>query len=279
MPSILNRQVKHTQYLSCEDPHLGVEGISRTQYTLRAMKAIILCAGNTARLSFSPKGTASALLPIKGKPIIEYIVNKLQDIKELNEIIVVSSSRFYKQFQMWADKYVLRQPLTVVNIEREKTACAGAIVDLVDVLKQQGINDDILVVGGDNLFSFMLDGFIDFAYRCYPQNVIGAYYLNGNLKPKKYGLMKLNETGAVIDFCEKPLVLNGLRLASICIYFFPREKLYRLYEYKNQAPKSHTIGSYIEWLTRKEQVSGYEFEGLWFDIADEDSYAEAVCTF
>jgi len=243
------------------------------------MKAIILCAGNTARLPFSPKGCASALLPIKGKPIIEYIVNKLQAVNGLSEIIVVSNNRFYEQFQQWADNYVSSWPLTIVNTERKNTACPGAIADLVSVLKTRRVDDDILVIGGDNLFSFMLDEFVDFARNCYPQNVIGAYSLNGKLKPKKYGLLKLDETGQVIDFCEKPPVLNGLRLASICIYFFPKEKLDRLYEYQGQAPKTHTIGSYIEWLSRKEGVKGYEFEGSWFDIADDDTYTEAVCTF
>jgi len=231
-------------------------------------------------LPFSPKGSASALLPVKGKPIIEYIVNKLRLVRGVSEIVVVSSGRFYKQFQQWADNCLLACALTVVSSEpKNAKACPGAVSDLVYVLTKQHIDDDILVVGGDNLFSFMLDDFVDFARSRYPQNVIGVYSLNGKLKPKKYGLLKLDEAGRVVDFSEKPASLNGLRLASVCIYFFPKEKLARLYEYQDQMPKAPTIGSYVEWLSRREYVSGYEFEGLWFDIADEDSYTDAVCTF
>ena len=101
-------------------------------------------------------------------------------------------------------------------------------------------------------------------------------------------MVKLDNTGKVIEFHEKPKHLNGSRLVSMCLYYFPREKLSLIKEYLSKPPLPigervgvrGAIGAYIEWLSRKDAVYGYRFkEGDWLSIRDADAYTEAVCTF
>ena len=66
------------------------------------MKAIILAAGYATRLYPLTINTPKALLPINKKPIIDYIVDELNTISEIDEIYVVTNSRFAQHFTDWA---------------------------------------------------------------------------------------------------------------------------------------------------------------------------------
>ncbi|MCK4810138.1 MAG: nucleotidyltransferase family protein [Candidatus Omnitrophica bacterium] len=244
------------------------------------MKAIILAAGYGTRLYPLTKERAKPLLPIRGKPIIEFIVNKVQLIEEVEEIFIVSNNRFFKQFQQWLDNFNSETPIKLINDgslnHKDKL---GAVKDLAFVCEKENIDDDLLVLGGDNLFSFSLDEFVDFTKKLRPNNVIGVYNLNGKLKANKFGIVKMDNTSKVIEFFEKPNQLNGSQLISTCLYFFPKEKVSLIKEYFQADNDLDKIGSYLEWLSQRDSVYGYTFQGDWFDIGDLDSYTEAVFTF
>ena len=244
------------------------------------IKAIILTADSGLRLPNLAKTTLSSLLPIKGSPAIEYIVDRLQLLDEVDEIDIVVNSRFHSQFKDWSANYASSIPIKIIdNGTFNHKDSRGAVKDLYLSIDNGQQDKDILVVGADNIFSFDLNEFIDFAKSQYPHNLIGVYDLNGKLKPKKFGVVKVDAGNNVIDFWEKPDSLNGSRLISTCLYFFPKEKLHLIKKYIEEESGSHYPGDYIKWLTQRERVKAYKFEGLWFDISDIDSYTEAVFTF
>lgn len=249
------------------------------------MKALILAAGYATRLYPITIHKPKSLLTIKGKPIIEYTINKLESLEQLDQILIVTNHKFFKQFQSWLDNFPSLKPIKLLNdgstSEKDKL---GAIRDLALALTKENLDDDVLVIGGDNLFSAPLNEFIDFAKGIRPNNAIGVYNLNGKYESNRYGVVKLGADKKIIQFCEKPPNANGINhngstLVSMCLYFFSKEKISLIQEYLKEGNDIDKAGSYIHWLSNRDAVYGYTFPGSWLDIGDIDSYTEAVFTF
>src|SRR3954453_15535534 len=121
------------------------------------MKVLILGAGYATRLYPLTLTQPKPLLPVSGKPMIDHVLDNLASIPEVDRVYVVTNSKFAKQFQSWADAYrASKTPLdfTIVNDgSTDDTNKLGAIGDLHLVLVREHIDDDVIVVPGDNLFS------------------------------------------------------------------------------------------------------------------------------
>jgi glucose-1-phosphate thymidylyltransferase len=244
------------------------------------MKVIILCAGSSTRTPLASKSAQPALLPVKGKPVIEHILNRIQGLDNVGGVTILTNAGFHDHFKTWLNGYNSTVPVTILHNEKNNGRdCRGACADLRYVIDKQSINEDVLVIGGDNLFNFTLNDFIAFAGRLSDSVTTGAFNPNGSLRPKKYSLLKLDGDDRVVDFCEKPLILNGLRLISICLYYIPKEKLPALAIYAKEHTAGASLGSYLEWLVKTESVKGYTFQGQWYDVSDEEAYSEAVFSF
>ena len=65
------------------------------------MKVIIAVAGYGTRLLPLTASQPKALLPIKGMPILNYLIEKLDSVKAIDTIYVLSNNRFYTNFAWW----------------------------------------------------------------------------------------------------------------------------------------------------------------------------------
>src|SRR5688572_19479938 len=121
------------------------------------MKVIILAAGYATRLHPLTLTRPKPLLPVAGKPMIEYVLDNLVPIRGIDRIYVVTNAKFAQSFQEWSDDYHKCEPqleFTIVNDgSTDDTNKLGAIGDLYLVLDRENVDDDIIVVAGDNLFS------------------------------------------------------------------------------------------------------------------------------
>jgi len=214
---------------------------------------VVLCAGYGTRLYPLTKEAPKALLPIRGKPILEYICDKIQLLDGVDKVFIVVNGRFFGQFKAWLDNYPARLPVKLINDgSKNHKDRLGAVRDLAFVVEKENITDDILVLGGDNLFDFGLAEFIKRSLNVSPNPVIGIYNLDGKCKAKKYGVVKTNREGRVIDFCEKPQKLNGSRLVSLCLYYLPKQTLHLLDEYiKNAIHNTHDEIRYLSAVVRR----------------------------
>src|SRR5208282_861007 len=128
------------------------------------MKALILAAGYGTRLAAVIKDTPKPLIPVGDRPLIDYVVDKLQTINSLSEIVVVSNNKFTPHFQKWATSRGGKLPIRVVNDgTNTPEERLGSVGDIRFVWEREGSLQDWLIIGGDNLFDGDLTQFVDYA--------------------------------------------------------------------------------------------------------------------
>ncbi|MBM3249922.1 MAG: nucleotidyltransferase family protein [Candidatus Omnitrophica bacterium] len=243
------------------------------------MKALILAAGYATRMYPLTRDYPKPLLLVRNKPIVDYIVEKLEGLDGLDEIILVTNSKFISSFRRWMKRKRLTHRLTLVDdLTTDNAHRRGAIGDIDFVLSRKKIRQDLLVIGGDNLFDGTLQDFLRFA-RGKAKPVIGAYDIKSRAKAAKYGVIRLDRSKRVIDFKEKP-AKPASTLVAMCLYYFPKDKLGLIRQYlRIKSHRQDATGFYIDWLKNRCPAYGFVFKGRWYDIGDYKYYYEAKRKF
>jgi glucose-1-phosphate thymidylyltransferase len=235
------------------------------------MEALILAAGYATRLGELTQHRPKPLLPVGSRPMIDYIFRQLADMPEVSRVNVVTNEKFAAQFNDWAASHGSTMAISIVNDGTTSDADKlGAVGDIRLVIDRNQIDDDLLVVAGDNLFDFRLQKFVDF-FQAHGSSV--GLYDTGDLEiMKQYAVVELDEfSHRITDFVEKPSEPRST-LAATCIYLWRREHLplVERYEGNLDAP-----GHYVQWLTKQVGVYGFCIPGEWRDIGTPEQYAEA----
>ncbi|MFH0913282.1 MAG: nucleotidyltransferase family protein [Candidatus Omnitrophota bacterium] len=243
------------------------------------MKALILAAGYATRLYPLTREYPKPLLKVGQRPIIDYIIDKLQGLEEIDEIIVVTNSKFMPQFKKWRLSLKIKKRISLIDdLTSSHKDKRGAIGDMHFVINKKRLKDDLLVIGGDNLFDGGLEGFLSFV-KNNPHPVIGAYNIRDMRQARRYGVIKLDRKNRIIDFKEKPKNPKST-LIAMCVYYFPKKRIGLIEEYlKSRVNKHDATGFYIDWLRKKAPVYGFVFDGCWYDIGDHKFYDQAKKNF
>jgi glucose-1-phosphate thymidylyltransferase len=241
------------------------------------MKVIILAAGYATRLYPLTLTRPKPLLPVAGKPMVEYVLDNLAPIGGIDRIYVVTNAKFAEQFQQWSNDYRASKAklnFTIVNDgSTDDTNKLGAIGDIHFVLKSQGVDDDVIVVAGDNLFSEKLDGFGHF---CREKNapVVAVYDVKDLEQVKKYNAITLADDGHITFFEEKPKNPTNT-LSAIALYYYPRATLPLIKQYVAEGNNPDQPGRLIQWLYPRVPVYTWTVPGLWYDIGSKETLQEA----
>jgi len=240
------------------------------------MKVLLLAAGYATRLYPLTLNTPKPLLPVAGKTVMGYIFDLIEPLRDVDEVFVVTNSRFYQNFEGWRRKFHSSKKITVIDDgTTSNEARLGATGDIEFVIEKEKIKDDLLVLAGDNLFSSGLSVFTGFCVSKRPSITIGLYDIKDLILAKKYGIVSVDKNNKIIDFKEKPANPEST-LAAMCLYFFPKERLDIMKTYLGMDNSKDAPGYFLEWLYKKESVFGYVFKDKkWFDIGDKKSLEEA----
>lgn len=243
------------------------------------MKALILAGGYATRLYPLTKDTPKPLLKLKNKAIIDYIVDQVDKVGDVDKVFVVSNNKFYDQFEDWVIPKSKEFPgrYKIINDGSNNVEDRlGAIGDLNLTINSGLIDDDLLVVAGDNLFDFNLNDFVHFGYSKRPYHSVCLYLpTSKEINLTQYGIAHMNSESQVTHFEEKPQQPKS-NLISTCIYFIPKEKLHFVNDYLQKGHYHDTPGSYISWLAQHDKVYGRIFDGMWYDLGDFDSISKAI---
>jgi len=241
------------------------------------MKVIILAAGYATRLYPLTLTQPKPLLPVAGKPMIEYVLDNLAPIGGLDRIYVVTNAKFAGHFQKWADGYQAakaRLDFTIVNDgSTDDTNKLGAIGDLHLVLTREQVDDNVIVVAGDNLFSEELT---DFGRYCREKKApVLAVYDVGELEQiKKYNAISIAPDSRITFFEEKPKNPTST-LTGIALYYYPRSTLPLIKQYIAEGNNPDQPGRLIQWLYPRLPVYTWKVPGLWYDIGSKETLEEA----
>ena len=239
------------------------------------MKALVLAAGYATRLYPLTLDRPKPLLEVGGRPILEHLLDQLP-LSALSTVYVVTNAKFAPHFRAWAEQQ--EAPIEVVDDgTTSEDDRLGAIGDLDLVIRTQGVEDDLLVAAGDNLFTESLDDFVRFGQE--RDAAIIAVHDTGDLEAiKRYSSISVDSDQRVTSFEEKPEHPVST-LAGIALYFYPRAVLPLVGEYLAEGNNSDQPGRLIEWLYTRTPVYAWHLPGRWIDIGTPESLAEADRSF
>jgi glucose-1-phosphate thymidylyltransferase len=237
------------------------------------MKALIIAAGYATRLHPLTDDRAKSLLPVGGRPMIDWIMDKVDEVNEVDEVHLVTNARFADDFSAWAPtrNVIVHDDGTTSNEDR-----LGAIGDVAFVVDGQGWDgEDLIVIAGDNLFEFSLAEYA--AFWRGQEGAASAIALHEHPVRellREYGIVEVDPDGRVKNFVEKP-ENPASNLVATATYIYDRAHVALLHAYLAEDNSRDAPGSFIEWLYKRAPVYGYRFSGDWLDIGDHSQLLEA----
>lgn len=239
------------------------------------MNVILLCAGYATRLKPLTDSCPKPLLALADRPMLEYLADQVKKLPSLGGVYIVSNAKFQKNFETWKESYPHDFKLEVLNdgsITNDDRL--GAIRDIAFVLDERNLEDDCLVLAGDNYFDFDLVDFIRFAERHKPNVTLAVYDVKDLNLAKRYGLVACDSKSRIRSFQEKPEHPEST-LVSTGVYYFPEENLSMIRRYLKEHQNPDAPGHYVRWLVERSEVFAFSFSGIWYDIGDFESYRTA----
>ena len=234
------------------------------------MKAVVLAAGYATRLYPLTLDRPKALLDVAGRPMLDHILERLLAMG-VDETIVVTNAKFAPHFEEWAtgrDRVTIVDDGTTSNDDR-----LGAIGDIGFVLDRLAIDDALVVVAGDNLFSSDISGFAEYA-RQVDAPVLAVHDVGDPSRMREYNQVEVDSDGRIVFMEEKPENARTT-LAGVALYFYPRRTLPLIRQYLAEGNNPDQPGRLPEWLYRRTPVYTWRVPGEWYDIGSAETLQEA----
>jgi glucose-1-phosphate thymidylyltransferase len=239
------------------------------------VKAILLAAGYATRLYPLTRNTPKMLLPVGGRPLLDWIADKVDAVEDVDAVHVVTNAKFGGDLTAWADRRegrlrpVVHDDGTTSNDDR-----LGAIGDMDFVVREAAIDDDLLVLAGDNLFEYDLRDYVAFWRGKGVASAIALYDCKSRELASQYGVVDVAADDRILGFVEKPPD-PATTLVATATYVYHRAHLPLIGRYLREGNTPDAPGSLVAWLHTREPVYGYRFAGEWFDIGDRGQLLEA----
>jgi glucose-1-phosphate thymidylyltransferase len=235
------------------------------------MKALLLAAGYATRLRPLTDHTAKPLLPVGGRPMIDWIFDRIVASGEIDEVHVVTNAVYAADFERWA-----AGPGVVVHDDGTKTNDdrLGALGDIRLAVQAGALGDGgLLVIAADNLFEFSLSDYIAF-WRAKGGSAIAVHRLADPSLAHLYGVIELGDDDRIVGMEEKPEKPRS-DLVSTAAYLFSTEHLALVDRYFEEGNLPDPPGRFLGWLCEREPVYGFSFAEEWLDIGDPGQLLEA----
>lgn len=230
------------------------------------MKCIILAAGYATRLYPLTENFPKPLLEVQGKTILDWIIDDISE--NISEFVVISNGKYFPHFTKWAE--TKPQKITVINDGTYTNETRlGAVKDIEFAVNSLDINEDSLVIAGDNLLDFSLNRFIEFALDG-KTSAIMRYFEPSDEKMKSFGGV-ICEDGFVLEMHEKSQTPKSNWCAP-AFYFLKADDLRSVGTAISEGVKTDAPGSFIAWIVSRKTVRAFDMPGARYDIGNLDTY-------
>ena len=236
------------------------------------MKCLFLAAGYATRLRPLTDNFPKPLLEVGGKPILDWLVEDIASTGKVDSFVVISNHRFAPIFEEWASGRP--EDITVVDDGTSTNETRlGAVKDIQFAVDTLSLDDDLLIVAGDNLLDFSLGNFVEYALGKGTSCVM-RYFEHSEERLHKCGILEVDTDGLIVGMEEKPAEPKS-HWACPPFYFYKKEDVSCIPEAIASGCGTDAPGSLVAWLSTKVPVHAMEMPGKRFDIGDIKSY-EAV---
>jgi len=226
------------------------------------MQAIILAGGYGTRLYPLTLNAPKPMVAVAGKPMIEYLIEKLQKLPEISEIIIVSNAKFIHNFEEWLAQKNYKNITLLNDGTTSNEDRLWPVGDMLFAVNNHPINEDAIILGGDNLIE---DDFSELMKNFKKRgNTLGLYDVWLLEYVKQLSNVTLSPDGQITEFIEKPKN-PGSTLIGTLIYVLKKSTLQYLTDVI-ESGKADKAGEFISYVSQKEPVYGYQLQGKWFDI-------------
>lgn len=240
------------------------------------MKCLILAAGYATRLYPLTENYPKPLLKVGKKTILDWLVDDIDTCGRIGEYVVISNHKFASHFESWAmskpQKITVVDDGTVTNETR-----LGAVRDVQFAMERLGIDDDLLVIAGDNVLDFSLTRFISYATGKKTSCVM-RYYEASVEKLRKCGVLEIDGTDRILNMEEKPAEPRS-HWCCPPFYYYTRADAGLVGQGISSGCGTDAPGSYIAWLCMQTTVHAMEMPGSRYDIGNLQSYEQVQKTY
>ena len=237
------------------------------------MKCLILAAGYATRLYPLTENFPKPLLKVGDKSILDWLVEDIAAGGAVDEFVVISNHKFADHFRAWAasraDKITVVDDLTSTNETR-----LGAVCDIKFAIDSLGLDDDMLVIAGDNVLDFSLCRFVDYAVAK-GTSCIMRYWEPSEPRLHKSGIVEVDSSDRILGMEEKPAEPKS-HWCCPPFYFYTRRDARRVADGIAAGCGTDAPGSFIAWLSGVTPVHAMEMPGSRYDIGNLESY-RTVC--
>ena len=233
------------------------------------MKCMILAAGYATRLYPLTENFPKPLLEVRGKTILDWLIDDIDTLHAVDEFVVISNHKFAHHFEAWAAKK--SQRITVVDDGTDTNETRlGAVCDIQFAIEKLNIDDEMLVIAGDNVLDFSLTKFITYAKEKGASAIL-RYYEPETKRLLKSGVVTVDENDKVLEMTEK----SPEPKSNWCcppFYFYTKEDARLVKRGIEEGCGTDAPGSYIAWLCKESTVYAMEMPGKRYDIGNLESY-------
>ena len=237
------------------------------------MTCIILAAGYATRLYPVTENFPKPLLEVKGKSILDWLLDDIVSTGLIDKFAVVTNSKFFNHFQKWAS--LSSYEITVLDDGTSTNETRlGAVKDLWFTIERLNLSNDLLVIAGDNLLDFSLTGFINYSMQK-STSCIMRYHEDDLAKLTGRGMVDVRNDDQVVKMWEKPDSPKS-RWCVPPFYYFVYNDAMKIPQAISEGCGVDAPGSFIEWLCERSIVYAMEMPGKRFDIGCLESYKK-IC--
>lgn len=237
------------------------------------MKCILLCAGYATRLFPLTENFPKPLLEVGGRAILDYILDEVNEIEDIDKIFVITNNKYAGHFEKWAESKNNIKPIEVINdMTLSNDDRLGAIGDIAYTIEKGNIDDDLLIVAGDNLFTFKLNEFVKFQKTKNAPCVCIREESDINLL-KRVGVPTIDEQSKIIGFVEKPENPPS-NYVAYAEYIYPRNVVPMFNDYLKEGNSNDAPGNFLSYIYKKMPTYAYKFDGECYDVGTHEALAQ-----
>lgn len=237
------------------------------------MKAIVLVAGYASRLYPLTLNTPKALLTLNNVTLLDHLMKKVEELDVIDEVVLVSNAKFFKNFVDWSKTYSGSKKITVLNDGTTTNETRlGAIGDTEFAIEKLNIDDEIMLLVSDNYFTFSLKDFYNFYLEKQSDCILVTEFEDLEYLGKNFACVKLDPKGQITGMVEKPGGIPDTNIGAYASYIYTKESVRMIKEYLEQGNNKDAPGNFPSWLYTRKPVFAYSFQGECYDIGTIDVY-------